>query len=40
MTQSLGIAAISAGELISPEGTQEGKNPCHLAASNCSHSPW
>ena len=27
------IAATTYGELVSPEGTQEGKNPCHLAAN-------
>ena len=27
-----GIAAITDGELVSPEGTQEGKNACCLAA--------
>ena len=32
MTDSLGIEAISAGELMSPEGIQGGKNPCYLAA--------
>ena len=25
------IAATTYGELVSPEGTQEGKNTCHLA---------
>ena len=30
--QSLAIAATTDGELVSPEGTQEGKNTCHLAA--------
>jgi len=27
------IAATLDGELVSPEGTQEGKNTCHLAAN-------
>ena len=26
------IAATTEGELVSPEGTQKGKNTCHLAA--------
>ena len=32
MSQSSAIAATMDGELMSPEGTQEGKNTCHLAA--------
>ena len=32
MSQSSAIAAPAYGELVSPEGTQEGKNTCHLAA--------
>ena len=31
MSQSSEIAALQC-ELVSPEGTQEGKNTCHLAA--------
>ena len=30
MSQSSAIAATAYGELVSPEGTQEGKNTCHL----------
>ena len=33
MSQSSEIAATTDGEPVSPEGTQEGKNPCHLAAN-------
>ena len=29
---SLAVAATASGELVSPEGTQEGKNTCHLVA--------
>ena len=32
MAQSSATASIADGELVSPEGTQEGKNTCHLAA--------
>ena len=32
MSQSSVIAATTDGELVSPEGAQEGKNTCHLAA--------
>ena len=32
MSQTSVIAAIINGELVSPEGTQEGKNSCHLVA--------
>ena len=32
MAQTPEIAAAMQGELVSPEGTQEGKNTCHLAA--------
>ena len=32
MSQSSATAAATDGELVSPEGTQEGKNTCHLAA--------
>ena len=32
MSQSSVIVAIKDGELVSPEGTQEGKNTCHLTA--------
>ena len=32
MARSSEIAAITDGELVSPEGTQERKNTCHLAA--------
>ena len=32
MSQSPAIAATAYGERVSPEGTQEGKNTCHLAA--------
>ena len=32
MSKSPAIAAIMDSELVSPEGTQEGKNTCHLAA--------
>ena len=32
MSQSSAIAATMDGELTIPEGTQEGKNTCHLAA--------
>ena len=32
MSQSSEIAATTESELVSPEGTQEGKNTCHLAA--------
>ena len=32
MSQSSAIAATAGGEPVSPEGTQEGKNACHLAA--------
>ena len=32
MSQSSVTAATTDGELVSPEGTQEGKNTCHLAA--------
>ena len=31
MAQSSEIAATTDGELVSPEGTQERKNICHLA---------
>ena len=31
MSQSSAITVLQ-GELVSPEGTQEGKNTCHLAA--------
>ena len=31
MSKSPLIAVIMDGELVSPEGTQEGKNTCHLA---------
>ena len=33
MAQTPEIAATMRGELASPEGTQEGKNTCHLAAT-------
>ena len=32
MSQSQTIIANKLGELVSPEGIQEGKNTCHLAA--------
>ena len=32
MSQSSAIAATAGGEPVSPEGTQEGKNTCYLAA--------
>ena len=32
MSQSSAIAPTTADELVSPEGTQEGKNTCYLAA--------
>ena len=32
MSQSPAIAATVDGELMSPEGTQKGKNTCHLVA--------
>ena len=32
MSQSSAIATTANSELVSPEGTQEGKNTCHLAA--------
>ena len=32
MSQSPAVAATVNGELVSPEGTQEGKNTCYLAA--------
>ena len=32
MSQLSAITATPKGELVSPEGTQEGKNTCHLAA--------
>ena len=32
ISQSSAIAVTTEGELVSPEGTQEGKNTCHLAA--------
>ena len=32
MAQSSATASIADGELVSPEGTQEGKNTCHPAA--------
>ena len=32
MSQSSAIAATMEGELVSPEGTQEGRNTCNLAA--------
>ena len=32
MSQPLAIAPTTADELLSPEGTQEGKNICYLAA--------
>ena len=32
MAQTPEIAAAMQGELVSPEGTQEGKNICHLVA--------
>ena len=32
MSESSAVAATVDGELVSPEGTQEGKNTCHLAA--------
>ena len=32
MSQLSATAATGDGELVSPEGTQEGKNSCHLAA--------
>ena len=32
MSQSSAIAATRDGELVDPEGTQEGKNTCHLVA--------
>ena len=32
MSQSLAVAATIDSELVSPEGTQEGKNTCHPAA--------
>ena len=32
MSQSSAIVTIMDGKLVSPEGTQEGKNTCHLAA--------
>jgi len=31
MPQPLATAATADGELVSPEGTQEGKNTCHLS---------
>ena len=31
MSQSSAIVATMDGELVSPEGTQEGVNTCHLA---------
>ena len=32
MSQALEIAATTNGELVSTEGTRNGKNTCHLAA--------
>ena len=32
MSQSSAIITVMDGKLVSPEGTQEGKNTCHLAA--------
>ena len=32
MSQSSEIAATTESDLVSPEGTQKGKNTCHLAA--------
>ena len=32
MSQSSAVAATVDDELVSPEGTQDGKNICHLAA--------
>ena len=32
MSESAAVAATVDGELVSPEGTQEGKNTCHQAA--------
>ena len=32
MSQSSAIVATTGDEQVSPEGTQEGKNTCHLAA--------
>ena len=32
MSQSPAIAATTDGELVSPEGTQEDNNSCHIAA--------
>ena len=41
MSQSLQVAATRGGELLSPEGTHEGKNTCHLAAIRLpSHLQW
>ena len=34
MPQSSAIAATTDGKQVSPEGTEEGKNTCHLGAIN------
>ena len=39
MPQSSAIAATTDGELVSPEGTQEGKNACHLAPIKLAFTP-
>ena len=39
MPQSAAIAATTDGELVSPEGTQEGKNACHLAPIKLAFTP-